>query len=201
MNRSALALAAITLVLAILPTAGNGQTAVPEILIKGTVRDQMNYISEKTLIYENYRAIREDMFQLLKNNAIDSLEKAKKSISAIKSTLMEQNNRIDSLRNILTSTREELREMTKTKNEITFLGISINKSLYNSVMWIAMAGLVFLLLVGYLAFKRTYIVTRNTRNEINELKNEFEEYRKKTRLDREKMSMDHFKEIQKLRKM
>jgi hypothetical protein len=201
MNRSALAFAAISLVLAILPASGSGQTAIPEVLVTGTVRDQMNYISEKTLIYENYRAIREDMFQMIKNNAIDSLEKAKNNISAIEGIMKAQNNRIDSLRNILASTREELREMTRTKNEITFLGISINKSLYNSVMWIILAGLVLLLLLGYLAFKRSYIVTRNTRKEINELKDEFEEYRKKTRLEREKMSMDHFKEIQKLRKM
>jgi hypothetical protein len=201
MGRSVLAFTAFTLVLAILPAEGSGQTTIPEILVKGTVRDQMNYISEKTLIYENYRAIREDMFQLMKNNAIDSLEKAKKNISAIEVSLKEQNNRIDSLNSLLESTREELREMTRTKNEITLLGFSINKNLYNSVIWIILAGLVFLLLVGYLAFKRSFIVTRNTRNEITDLKNEFEEYRKKTRLEREKMSMDHFKEIQKLRKI
>jgi uncharacterized membrane-anchored protein YhcB (DUF1043 family) len=66
-------------------------------------------------------------------------------------------------------------------------------------MWIIVAALAFLLVTGYLAFKRTFIVTRNTKSELSDLKKEFDEYRNKTRLEREKMSMDHFKEVQKLK--
>jgi len=62
-----------------------------------------------------------------------------------------------------------------------------------------LAGLVFLLVSGFIAFKRNRIITVNTRKEFDELKTEFDEYRKKTRLEREKMSMDHFNEIRKLR--
>jgi len=200
MNRSALRFAAFTLVMMILTVEVIGQSAIPEVLTKGSIGDQMKYITEKTAIYENYRAIREDMFQLIKNNAIDSLQNAKKRITEIQGTLTIRNNNVDSLSNILGTVREDLNEMTRTKNAITVIGINLNKKVYNSVMWIIIAGLVCVLLIGYLAFKRSYVITRNTKNEFNDLKQEFEEYRNKTRLEREKMSMDHFKEIQKLRK-
>jgi hypothetical protein len=174
------------------------QVTIPDILEKGTLKEQMNYLEEKTRIYENYRAIREDMFQLVKNNAVDSLLKAENKIvefSGLNSSLII---RIDSLNNILVTTKEQLKEAVRTKNNIRVIGIGVNKVAYNSIMFIIIGSLVFLLVVGFLAFKRNIVITQSTKKEFNELKTEFDAYRNKTRLDREKMSMDHFKEIQKL---
>ena len=52
------------------------QTAMPEVLDTGTLDNQFTYIHERTRIYENYRAIREDMFQKIRSNAMDSLTAA-----------------------------------------------------------------------------------------------------------------------------
>jgi hypothetical protein len=201
MNRSAIILAGISLITILSCFESYGQTPMPEMLVKGTIRDQMRYINDKTNIYEGYRAIREDMFQMIKNNAVDSLDKSKNTILLFAGNAKVLNNRIDSLSNSLSSTKEALREMTSTKNAITILGVSLNKNVYNSIMFIVLAGLTALLVITYLAFKRTFVITRNTKKEINDLKEELEEYRKKTRLEREKISMDHFKEIQKMRKV
>jgi hypothetical protein len=170
---------------------------MPEVLDKGTLTEQMNYLEEKTRIYEYYRAIREDMFQKMKDNAIDSLTQAKSRITGYIGLTGTLNSRIDSLRSSLNTTREELDETIRTKNQISVLGIGLNKTAYNTIMWIIVAALLFMLATGFLAFKRNHVVTVNTKKELNELKAEFEEYRQKTRLEREKMSMDHFKEIQK----
>jgi hypothetical protein len=43
----------------------NCQTTIPDVLTKNSLKEQMNYLEERTKIYENYRAIREDMFQKL----------------------------------------------------------------------------------------------------------------------------------------
>jgi hypothetical protein len=199
MNKIAGRLVMISAITLIINAIGLSQTAIPEILYKGTLPDQMTFLENRTTIYQDYRAIREDMFQLLKKNSIDSLLLAKNKIiesARINSNLILE---IDSIESILNITKEDLSEMTKTKNAISFLGISINKNVYNSIMWIVVAALAFLLAVGYLAFKRSFIVTRNTKTELNDLKKEFEEYRNKSRLEREKMSMDHFKEVQKLK--
>jgi hypothetical protein len=109
------------------------------------------------------------------------------------------NVRIDSLNSRLNATKMELAETSRTKNAISILGIKLDKTMYNTIMWIIVAGLAFLLVIGFLAFKRNRTITLTTKKELNELREEFEEYRKKTRLDREKMGMDHFKEIQKLK--
>ncbi len=175
------------------------QTSVPEVLFKGTLTEQMNYLEEKTRIYENYRAIREDMFQLVKKNVADSLLKDRNKIielTAIKSSLI---TRIDSLNSNLSDTKNQLKETNRTKNSIRVIGFELNKFTYNSVIIIIIGSLIFLLIGGFLIFKRNMVITLNTKKELAELKTQYEEYRTKTRLEREKMSMDHFNEIKKLK--
>jgi uncharacterized membrane-anchored protein YhcB (DUF1043 family) len=89
--------------------------------------------------------------------------------------------------------------MTKTKNSISLMGIEINKLAYNAVMWIIIAVLAGILAVGFLVFKRNHVVTTHTKKEFEDLKREFEAYRKASREAREKMSMAHFNELKKLR--
>jgi len=176
-----------------------GQTSIPPELINNTAKDQLNYIEQKTRIYENYRAIREDLFQKIKMNITDTLTSARNNIIGLKIERSELNHTIDSLSDNLESTKMSLAEMTKTKNSIKVIGLEVNKTSYNSIMWIIIAGLLAILAIGFLAFKRNLIVTTERKSELDNLKNEFETYRKNTREAREKMSMDHFKEIQKLK--
>ncbi|OFY62573.1 MAG: hypothetical protein A2Y71_09235 [Bacteroidetes bacterium RBG_13_42_15] len=190
---------ALTFGLLMLPFTVNSQTTMPEMLIKGSLKEQMDYIQEKTRIYEDYRAVREDMFQKIKGNALDSLNTAKTVINSLKINARDQNLTIDSLNASVETVRADLDKMTKTKNSIRLLGMEINKVAYNAVLWTIIAVLAGLLTIGFLAFRRNRTVTVQTKREIEELKKEFEAYRKAAREAREKMSMTHFNELKKLR--
>lgn len=176
-----------------------GQVTMPDVLLKDPLKDQLNYLEEHTRIYDNYRAIREDMFQRLKGNVTDSLIASGRKISALKNTSTKLNMTIDSLRSDLESTKSKLDEMTTTKNSIKVIGMEINKQNYNKFMWTVVLGLIAALLIGIFIFNRNLSVTSSTKNEFQELKNEFEAYRKTTREAREKLTMDHFNEIRKLK--
>jgi len=186
-------------VLVILGGIGYGQTLMPPELSNNTIKEQLNYLEQKTRIYEYYRAIREDMFQKIKINVYDTLTAANNTNLLLRVERSELKRSIDSLNTLLESTNTSLAEMTRTKNSIKVIGIEVNKTSYNSVMWIIVGGLLAILVFGFLAFKRNLIITTNRKNELDELKNEFEVYRKTTREAREKMSMEHFKEIQRLK--
>jgi len=175
------------------------QSTIPEILEKGTLEEQLNYLEERTRIYEDYRAIREDMFQLVKKNSIDSLSSGKSRINSLIARNNNLSSEIDSLNNTLSLTRNDLDEAVRTKNTIRLLGMNLNKFAYNTIMWIITGVLCFLLVSGFLAFRRNISVTTETKKELEDLKNEFEEYRTKSRIEREKMSLDHFNEIKRLK--
>jgi hypothetical protein len=183
----------------VIPLSVTGQTAMPEALSDSTLKDQLNYIQVHTLIYENYRAIREDMFQKIKNNVLDSLSAEKSEINRLKGFTLKLGRTIDSLNTFLEETKNKLDEITRTKNSIRILGLEVNKITYNTIMWLIVAGLITILAFGFLGLKRNMIITIRSKKEFEELKNEFEAYRKASREAREKMSMAHFNEIKKLK--
>ena len=196
-SRSRIAIIIACLVLMVLKT--NGQSAMPEVFTKESLDQQMNYLEKNTRIYEDYRAIREDMFQKLILNASDSLSKAKAGIAGLNSQVSVLNNTIDTLNARVEATNTKLEELTKTKNSIPLLGIEVDKSVYNSVMWIIVFGLLIVFLIGFLIFKRNLSVTISTKKELRAFIDEFEAYRKTSQQARDKLYMDHERELRKLR--
>jgi len=191
--------ASVFFALFLMSVTARGQSAVPDVFTDGSVKEQMNYVQEKTRIYEDFRAIREDMFQKLKKNATDSIDAARREIGNL---VVERHNRdllIDSLNSAIENVKSDLDGMTRTKNSIAVLGMEVNKKIYNSFLWTIIAALTGLLAIGFLAYRRNHITTADTKKECEELKKEFEAYRKAAREAREKMSMAHFNELKKLR--
>jgi cell division protein FtsB len=182
-------------------TAGRGfcQTPIPEVLENGTLKEQMTYLEEKTRIYEYYRAIREDMFQIIKRNAVDSLVKAQRQISILAGMNRNLVSRIDTLTADVADLETRLDEAIKTKESIRVLGMNINKNAYNSIMWIILAALLATLGLGFVVFRTNLSSMLRTKKELEELKAEYESYRQKKRIEIEKLGMDHFNELRKLK--
>lgn len=189
----------VALMLIVAELSASSQSSMPEILLNGTLKEQMDYLTEKTRIYEDYRAIREDMFQKIRANSIDSLNTASQKIIILKNTNNGLNLKIDSLNVSLVSVQKELDQTTKAKNSIQLLGLDINKSAYNAVLFTIIIALAGILVLGFLAFKRNLSVTNRSRKDFEDLKREFEAYRKASREAREKLSMAHFYELRKIR--
>ncbi len=190
-------LVTVTLIISgIKPLSGQ---AMPEVLDSGTLQEQLDFIQNRTLIYENFRAIREDMFQRIKNNSLDSLNSAKRQMDDLAVHLNNLDAEIDSLSLLLGDTRGELNLAVENRDNISFLGIPMNKTAYNMLVWVIIGGLTVLLVIGFMFYFRNRNVTVNTLTEIHELKEEFENYKKESRERREKLVIEHFNEMKKLK--
>ena len=172
---------------------------MPDALIKSPIQEQLKFIQERTKIFDNYRAIREDMFQKLIGNVSDTITVAFNRINMMNSEVAELRNKVDSLASDLETTKTSLETAIKTKNSITILGQEVNKNTYNTIMWLIIAGLTVILVLGFLSYRRSLAAAQHTEKELKDLKDEFQVYRKSAREAREKMSMDHFNELRKLR--
>ncbi|MDX9930536.1 MAG: hypothetical protein RBS37_11870 [Bacteroidales bacterium] len=180
-------------------TIAAGQGQMPEELTTGTIREQINYIENKTRIYEDFRAIREDMFRKLNRNILDTLSAEKGKVTELTNLTAALNGKRDSLNVLLESTRNDLAQVTATKEKISVLGLEIKKKAYNAIMWTLLGGLLFIMAVGFLIFKRNLVVLLRTEKDLKELKEEFEAYRQSSRIAREKVEMDLFRANQKLK--
>lgn len=177
------------------------QSRMPEIMTNGTLSEQMNYVNDRTRIYENYRAIREDIFQQMKNNAIDSLLNAKETIYAISSENTDLENTISGLNLEISSLEEEKNEAIRNRDSLLFFGINMTKSAYNKLLWSIIIVLLSLTLFVFLLFKRSHSVTRSALTDLEDIKREFEEFRKVAHENKEKLIVSHFNEIKKLKEL
>ena len=181
------------------PKASTAQPSMPEILQTGTLEEQLDYIQERTQIYNNFRAIREDMFLQVKKNSLDSLDGAKRVVNGLTAVLNSRDMEMDSLTVLLDDTREDLNLAIRNRDNIAFLWIPMNKTAYNLLVWLIIAGLAILMTLGSLIFTRNRVVTSKALRELEELKGEFESYRISSREKREKLVIEHFNEIKRLK--
>lgn len=172
---------------------------MPSELSGSTIQEQINYLEKHTRIYEGFRAIREDMYQKITRNFLDTLTAEKGRVAALENLKAGLNTKTDSLNALLATTRAQLEETTTSKNSIRVLGLEIRKGVYNTLMWSIVGALVFILILGFLIFKRNLVVLLRTEKDLKELKDEFAAYKQSSRLAREKLEMDNFRAIQKLK--
>lgn len=160
---------------------------------------QLDYIHANTRVYNDYRAIREDVFLKLKRNVKDTLGAAKLEIEGLNSKLREQEVENETLNSDLSRTKNERDDAIKNRDSLTFLGIQMKKGLYNTIMWLIIVGLATLGLIMFTMFKRSHQVTREVKEQLRSTQEEFEQYRKNSREKYEKLVVSHHSEIMKLK--
>ena len=175
------------------------QTSTPEVLDTATLQQQLDYMEERMNIYNGYRAVRDDIFLKMNKNSLDSLSAAKRDISQLEASLTTTRSDMASLQKTLQQTSEDRDLAIKNKNSMSFIGIQMNKALYNSILWIIILALVALLIILFLMFKRSFVVTRQTTKDLEEIKEEFESYRQQSRERYEKLVVQHHQEVLKLK--
>lgn len=202
MKKTFLVLAAAILLSALLasiPQKSYAQSGILAVLDSASLESQMDYIHSKTRVYNNFRAIREDVFLKMKKNVVDTLVEEKLKGAHLNSLLVERNFQIETLNTDLNRAKNERNEAIKNKNSLSFLGIQMNKAVYNSIMWFIVLGLAAFAIIMLVLFKRSHIVTSQTKNELENTQNEFDEYRKSAREKYEKLVVSHHHEIMKLK--
>lgn len=175
------------------------QYTMPEILDSGTLIEQYNYLNDRTRIYNDFRAIREDMFQQIRTNSLDSINAVKQDLLKLGSRFNEANVQIEELQAELRETNDRLDEAIKNRDRLSFFGIPMNKTLYNSIVWTIIAGLAFLSAILFLTNKRLLVTARRNKRDLEETREEFEVHRKHSREKFEKMVVQHHNELRKLK--
>jgi uncharacterized membrane protein len=178
----------------------DAQYTMPAVMDSATLESQLDYIQERTRIYNDFRAIRDDIFLRMKQNSLDSLNGAKLDIERLNSELTERNVQIDILNSDLSRAKNERDQAIRTKDSFSFLGIQLHKTLYNTIMWIIVLGLAFVVVILFLMFKRSHTVTSTTRKELESIQEEYEDYRKTSREKYEKLVVSHHNEIMRLKR-
>jgi len=179
--------------------AVDAQSGASAVLDSALLEAQLDYIHENTRIYNDFRAIREDIFQKLRRNVKDTLNATKLEVEELNSRLTEKKFLNESLNTDLTRTKNEKDEAIRNRDRLSFIGIQMNKTLYSSVMWFIILGLAALAILMVMLFRRSNLVTKEVKKELQVSQEEFDQYRKSSREKYEKLVVSHHSEIMRLK--
>ena len=177
----------------------HAQSGASAVLDSASLKEQLDFVNEKTRVYNDYRAIRDDIFLKLRGNVIDTLNEIKLEAEQLNSKLTERNFQIESLNSDLTRIQNEKDEAIRNRDSFSFFGIRVGKALYNTILWLIILGLAALAASLVLLFRRTNHITVQVKNELTTLQEEFEDYKRSSREKYEKLVVSHHSEIMKLK--
>ena len=166
-----------------------------------TISEQWEFIKQKSSRWENYSMIQDPWLNNIKSSVLDSLDNKNKMIAELNSTINKINIEKEELTQKAENIKQELEKTKTEKNNFEILNISMNKSVFVSIISFTFLGLLIFTAFSFLLFKRENMNMSKCKKENEQLKQEFEDYRQETRIKQEQLVIQHHKEIQKLKGM
>lgn len=163
----------------------------------GSVEDRFNFVIRESNTFENSKIVKTWWLTHLKAHVLDTIKSLSSEIKDLQNSVGTKTSRYDSLNVELQNTHEKLTKAINEKDSIAFIGIPMNKHAYNSLLWTIISGLLVLLVIFIFMFKRSNYVTVQTKKDLEDLKVEFEAFRKRALEREEKLVRKHHDEIQK----
>jgi len=162
--------------------------ATKKFIDTGSVKSQFEYVADESNNYQDYKVVKANWLLKLKSNVIDSLSASKKMVSDNSNLLNSQKQLIDSLNIKLTESETVISKVTAEKDSISLFGIEFEKSVFKTMFFIIVLGLIIVLLFFITRFKQSNSITTQSKLALKEAEEEFEIYREKA-LQREQKAM------------
>jgi hypothetical protein len=199
MIKNQIVVAAITFFMLLSGLNGLNAQPLPEVFDEGPLDEQFEYLQQRTTIYNNFRAIREDMFRKLRRNTLDTLNVAFNQIASLQQQITQVQNEKNSLQEQYSQVVEERDAAFQSQDSLDLFGMEVNKATYNTIVWSIVGVLAIILIIALIFFNRANSIARQKSREMNELQVEYDEYRKTSRERFERQNIEHFNELKRLR--
>ncbi|WP_158838842.1 hypothetical protein [Polaribacter sp. L3A8] len=185
--------------LLLVSTLSFAQENADEVQENNSIQGQFDKIYRVSTTYQVYKVISKDSYQRLKSNVLDSLKSSKKIISKKNNLLKAEKENIEKNKNLLAKTKLDLDAALIKEHSISIMGMQLSKTTYNLVLW----SLIILLVLGlsYYIFKfsKSNVLTKEAKDNLAEIEQEFEKHRKNTLEKEQKLRRQLQDEINKQR--
>jgi predicted nucleic acid-binding Zn-ribbon protein len=163
------------------------QEAKPS-LDNGTINSQFKYLTKKSSNWQGHEVIKVEMLNKYQSNVKDSLDQLKTKLKNSENKLGNQNDEISNLKTDMEKLQNQLDETIRMKDSIKFLGMELSKSSYNTLMWILILGSLAVAGICFMMFKRSNVVTVETKQTLEEVREEFDTHRKNALVREQKLA-------------
>lgn len=153
-------------------------------LNSGTIDSQFEYVIRRSNSWQDYKTVKKTWLYTLKAHTIDSLKAVHKDLNDTQIIVETQAKEIEGLKLNLNNTKTSLDDTIAEKDSMELFGMPMSKPNYSLTLWSIVGVLSALLLFFIYRFKNSNSITKQAKNSLSEIEEEFDEHRRNA-LERE----------------
>ncbi|MDO5106344.1 hypothetical protein [Capnocytophaga sp.] len=143
-----------------------------------TLNNQFDDLVEKANSWQSYKIIDRTKLGNYQKNVLDSLQSIKSKIQAQQEIIGNHEEEVKKLNENISELQNTLEKTQNEKDSINLLGVLLSKATYSLLMWSIVLVLTCLLLFYVYKYINGSALTRKSLQDLQELQDEYENYRK-----------------------
>lgn len=143
-----------------------------------TLEGVFQQLIDRSGSWQNFKMLDRGKLAAFQRSMTDSINGVRSQLVAEKQKVKENEATIKELNDKITEIQAALDQTKDQKDSVSFFGALVSKGLYNTIMWGIVLALASLLVLYIYKFSNGNVVTKKSINDLNELQEEYENYRK-----------------------
>jgi putative secreted protein len=143
-----------------------------------TLEGVFQQLIDRSGAWQNFKMLDRGKLAAFQRSMTDSINGVRSQLVAEKQKVKENEATIKELNDKITEIQAALDQTKDQKDSVNFFGALVSKGLYNTIMWGIVLALASLLVLYIYKFSNSNVVTKKSINDLNELQEEYENYRK-----------------------
>ena len=143
-----------------------------------TLEGVFQQLIDRSGTWQNFKMLDRGKLAAFQRSMTDSINGVRSQLVAEKQKVKENEATIKELNDKITEIQAALDQTKEQKDSVSFFGALVSKGLYNTIMWGIVLALASLLVLYIYKFSNGNVVTKKSINDLNELQEEYENYRK-----------------------
>ena len=143
-----------------------------------TLEGVFQQLIDRSGAWQNFKMLDRGKLAAFQRSMTDSINGVRSQLVAEKQKVKENEATIEELNDKITEIQAALDQTKDQKDSVSFFGALVSKGLYNTIMWGIVLALASLLVLYIYKFSNGNVVTKKSINDLNELQEEYENYRK-----------------------
>ena len=143
-----------------------------------TLEGVFQQLIDRSGAWQNFKMLDRGKLAAFQRSMTDSINGVRSQLVAEKQKVKENEATIKELNDKITEIQAALDQTKDQKDSVGFFGALVSKGLYNTIMWGIVLALASLLVLYIYKFSNGNVVTKKSINDLNELQEEYENYRK-----------------------
>jgi chromosome segregation ATPase len=144
------------------------------------IDQQFDQLMESSNNFKEYKVVKASALKTLQSQTKEQIQELNSEIDALQANISAEKEEQARLQTALTDANNNVENLNQQRDSISLLGMPVDKSTYNAIVWSIVGILVVVVLILFLRYKKSMVTTTHAKEELQVVESELEELRRKS---------------------